>query len=63
MAFQLIVGVSAFVIFPCTIESRRWRSIVEEVYKASSASILICSQLKALAVNMSYLPDFDCMLA
>ena len=56
---------SAFVIFPCTILSRRWRAVMEEVDEGCSklcitvgnatrtASILIHSRLKALAVNLS----------
>ena len=56
-----IVGASASVIFPCSIKSRRWRAVMEEVDKGCSnfsiivdtAGILIHSQLKALAVNLS----------
>jgi len=58
-------GASASVIFPCTIKSRRWRTVMEEVGKGCSefcvtvgtvtrvAGILINSWLKALAVNLS----------
>ena len=66
MASRQIVGVSASVIFPCTIKSRRWRAVMEVVDKgcsnefcvtvgtaASTADILIHSRLKALAVNLS----------
>jgi len=57
VASGLIVGASASVIFPCTIKSRRWLAIMEEVDKGCSefcvsvgtvtttASILIHSQL------------------
>ena len=67
----LSVCVCAFVIFPCTIKSKRWRAVVEEVDKGCSefcitvgtvtrtAGILIHSRLKALAVNLA---DFGCML-
>ena len=53
------------VIFPGTIKSRRWRTVLEEVDKGCSkfcitvgtatrtAGILIHSQLKRLAVNLS----------
>jgi len=55
----------ASVVFPCTVKSRRWQAIMEEVEKGCSkfcvtvgtvtrtASILIHSRLKALAVNLS----------
>jgi len=60
-----IIGSSASVIFPCTIKSRRWREIVEEVDKGCSdfcitvgtvtrtARILIRTRLKVPAVNLS----------
>ena len=53
------------VIFPSTIKSRRWRTVMEEVDKGCrkfcitvgtvirTAGILIHSRLKALAVNLS----------
>ena len=65
VASRRIVGASASVIFPCCIKSRRWRAIMEEVDKGCSefcitvgtatrtVGILIHSQLKALAVNLS----------
>jgi len=65
MASRQIVGASGPVIFPCSIKSRRWRAVMEEVDKGCSvfcvtvgsvirtADILIHSRLKALAVNMS----------
>jgi len=61
------VHASASVIFHCTIRSRRWRAIMEEVDKGCSefcitvgtvtrtASILIHSRLQELAVNLSRL--------
>ena len=67
MASRRIVDVSASVIFPCTIKSRRWQAIQEEGDKGRSefcvtvgtvtrtASILIHSWSKALAVNLSRL--------
>jgi len=60
-----IVGVSASVIFPCTIKSRRWQAVMEEVDKGCSKfcitigtltrtiGVLICSWLKVFAVNLS----------
>ena len=65
VASRRIIGASASVIFPCTIKSRRWRSIMEDVDKEGSkfcrtvgtatktAGILIHSWLKALAVITS----------
>jgi len=65
VASREIVGASASVIFPCTIESRRWRAVMDEVDKGCSepcvsvvtvtrtTGILIRSWLKALAVNVS----------
>ena len=54
---------SASVIFPCTILSRRWRAVMEEVDEGCSnitvatliktAGILIHSWLKALDVSLS----------
>jgi len=64
-ASRWIFGASASIIFPGTIKSRRWRAIMEEVDKGCgefcvtvhtatrTASILIHSRLKALAVNLS----------
>jgi len=58
-----IVSASATVVFPCTIKSRRWRAVTEEVDKGCrelcvtvgtvtrTASILIHSRLQALAVS------------
>ena len=65
VASRQIVSASSSVIFPCSIKSRRWPAVVEEVYKGCSkfcvtigtvtriASILIHSRLKVLAVNLS----------
>ena len=36
VASRWIVGASASVIFPCTIQSRRWRAVMEEVDKGRS---------------------------
>jgi len=36
VASRQVVGTSDSVIFPCTIESRRWRAVVEEVDKGCS---------------------------
>jgi len=59
VAFWWIVGAFASVIFPCTIKSRRWRAVMEEVDKGCSefcvtvgtvtrtADILIHGRLKA----------------
>jgi len=67
MVSRQIVTVSASVIFPCTIKSSRWRAVMEEVDKGCSefcltvgtmtrtASVLICSRLKSLVVNLSWL--------
>jgi len=64
-----IISASASVIFTCTTKSRRWRAVMEEVGKGCSefcvtvgtvtrtVSILIHSQLKALAVNSSQPSD------
>ena len=61
-----VVCVPASVVFPRTIKSIRWRAVIEEVDKGCSefcvtvgtatrtASILIHSWLKALAVNLSW---------
>ena len=61
-------------IFPCTIKSRRWQAVMEEVDKGCSgfclivgtvtrtASILIRSRLKALAVNLSQPTSVVCWL-
>ena len=61
VASTRIVGASASFIFPCTIKSRRWQIIMEEVDKGCStfcitvgtvtriAGILIHSRLKVLA--------------
>ena len=50
-------GMSASVIFPCSIESRRLQALVEEVGKGCSefciVGILIHSRLEALAVHLS----------
>jgi len=65
VAFRWFVGASASVVFPCTVESRRWRAIMEEVDEGCrefwvtigtitrTAGILIHSRLKVLAVNLS----------
>ena len=65
VASRRVVGVSASVIFSCTIKSRRWQAMMEEVDKGCSefcitagtvtrtVGILIHSWLKALAVNLS----------
>ena len=65
VASKRIVGASISNIFPCTIKSRSRRAITEEVDKGCSefcktvdtitrtAGILIYSQLKPLAVNLS----------
>ena len=62
---QRIVGASASIMFPCTIKSRRWRAIMQEVDKECSefyvtvgtatrtSGILIHSRTKALAVDLS----------
>jgi len=65
VAFRWTVGASASVMFPYTTKCRRWRAVTEEVDKGcsnefcvtvgtatSTASILIHSWLKALAVNL-----------
>ena len=66
-ASRRTVHASASVIFHCTIRSRRWRAIMEEVDKGCSefcitvgtvtrtASILIHSRLQELAVSLSRL--------
>jgi len=65
LASKPIVNSSASVIFPCSIKSRRWRAVMEEVDKGcnefyitvgtvtGTAGILIHSRLKAQAVNLS----------
>ena len=75
VASRLIVGVSASVIFPGIIKSKRWRAVMEEVDKGCSkfcitvgtatrtAGILIHSQLKVLTEQASRLTDFGSMLA
>jgi len=72
---RLIVGVSAFVFFPGTIKSKRWRAVMEEIDKGCgkfcitvgtatrTAVILIHSQLKVLTEQASRLTDFGSMLA
>ena len=66
VASRWIVSASASVIFPCTMKSRRWRAVMEEVDKGCrefcitvgtvirTAGLLIHSRLKALAVNLSW---------
>ena len=66
LASRWIVGVSASVIFLCTMKFRRWQAVMEEVDKGCSefcvtvgtatrtVSILIYRWLKALAVNLSW---------
>jgi len=65
VASRRIVSASASVVFPCIIKSRRRCAVIEEVDKGCykfcitigtatrTAGILIHSQLKALAVNLS----------
>jgi len=64
VASRWTVRASASIIFPCSIKSRRWQSVMEEVDEGCSepcvsvgtvtrtAGILIHSWLKALAVNL-----------
>ena len=66
VASRWIVGASVSVIFSCTVKPRRWQAIMDEVGKGFSefcvtigtatrtAGILIHSQLKVLAVNLSW---------
>ena len=44
-----IVGASAYVIFPCTIRSRRWSAIMEEVDKGCSEFCIIVSTVTRTA--------------
>ena len=66
VASRWIVSASVSVVFSCTIKPRRWRAVMDEVGKGFSefcvtigtatrtAGILIHSQLKVLAVNLSW---------